>query len=159
MGWHSGLALWLGSVVFIALVLGCAGIGDPDRAVSATGQDQGPIPRPRLVTEIAPGQVANRPPRFLSLAPLTAREGETYHYGVDTMDPDGEEVSYRLVRAPEGAILEGHVLKWTPEHGQVGHRQRFTLKAMDEHGAVRTQSWSLIPRAEARRGGLPGQHR
>jgi hypothetical protein len=146
-------------VVFIALVLGCAGTGDPDRADPAPGQDRGEIPRPRLVTEIAPGQVANRPPRFLSLAPLTAREGETYRYGVDAMDPDGDEVSYRLVRAPEGAILEGHVLKWTPGHGQVGHRQRFTLKAMDEHGAVQTQSWSLIPRAEASHGALPGQHR
>lgn len=158
MGWHSGLAPWSGSVFFIALSLGCAGSGDPDRAVAA-GQDQGQVPRPRLVTEIAPGQVANRPPRFLSLAPLAAREGETYRYGVDAMDPDGEEVSYRLVRAPEGAVLEGHVLKWIPEHGQVGHRQRFTLKAMDEHGAVRTQSWSLIPRAEASHGAIPGQHR
>ena len=103
-----------------------------------------------MVREIDPARVVNRPPRFLSLAPRMAREGAPYRYGVSAADPDGDHVRLTLVRAPEGAALEGSLLRWQPRHSQVGRPQRFTLRAVDEHGAAREQTWSVIPRPEPR---------
>jgi hypothetical protein len=102
----------------------------------------------RLVTEIDPGRAAHRSLRFVSMAPHAAREGDPYRYDFLVDEPPGDEVAFTLVRAPEGAVLEGHLLQWTPSHAQVGHRQRFTLRAMDELGEAREQTWSVVPRAE-----------
>lgn len=133
MGCPVILAGWTGVA---ALVLGCAGADAADgRAAS-------------VITEIQPRDRLNRPPRFLSLAPQLAREGEPYRYGVAAMDPDGDEVHLTLLRAPEGAALDGRVLTWTPGHGQAGHAQRFTLRAADEHGAAGEQSWTVTPKPE-----------
>jgi hypothetical protein len=140
MGWYGILAGWTGNAVLAGLVLGCAG---------ADALDRGAPDAVQLVREIHPGR---HRPRFISLAPHLAREGEPYRYGFEALDPDGDEVRFSLVRAPEGAALEGGVLKWTPEHAQVGHRQRFTLRAADGHGGVGEQTWTVIPRAEPHHG-------
>jgi len=139
MGWYGILAGWTGNAVLAGLVLGCAG-ADGQEVQSGAAV---------LVTEIHPG---NRRPRFISLAPHLAREGEPYRYGIHALDPDGDEVRFSLLRAPEGAALEDGILKWTPEHAQVGHRQRFTLRAADGRGGVDEQTWTIIPRAEPHRG-------
>lgn len=118
--------------------------------LACLGLDSGPppeVPRRRVVTEIDQAEVVNRPPRFLSIAPRMAREGRPYNYGIAAYDPDGDEVRYRLVQAPEGAKLVGKALKWVPKPNQVGHPQQFTLRATDEHGAVRDQVWRVTPRS------------
>jgi hypothetical protein len=82
------------------------------------------------------------------MAPSHAWEGEPYTYGFAALDPDGEELRYALVRAPRGASLTGQMLEWIPRHGQAGRIQRFTLRAVDEHGAAQDQTWSIIPLGE-----------
>jgi hypothetical protein len=142
MGWHAiltgraGHALLAGLV--LGLVLGCAGVDGPDPEA--------------VVTEIHPSRVAGRHPRFISMAPWMAREGEPYRYGITATEADGEEVRLTLVRAPEGAGLDGTVLRWTPEHAQVGRPQRFTLRAVDQHGVAEDQNWTVIPWHEIREG-------
>lgn len=153
MGWFGILAGWSGNAVLAGLVLGCAGADPLDPGAPAPGRPEviqsGPAV---LVAEIRAGDLVNRRPRFISLAPQLAREGEPYRYGVSALDPDGDEVSFSLLRAPEGAILEGGVLQWTPEHAQVGRPQRFTLRAADGRGGVDEQTWTIIPRAEPHHG-------
>jgi hypothetical protein len=95
---------------------------------------------------VEPHRGANRPPRFLSVAPRLAQEGAPYQYGVAADDPDGDAVQLTLLQAPEGAALEGALLRWQPSHAQAGRRQRFTLRAVDGHGAARTQTWTVVPR-------------
>jgi hypothetical protein len=107
-----------------------------------------------VVTELPGSRKPNHPPRFLSTAPRTAREGRGYVYELAASDPDGDTVAFSLLRAPEGAVLEGEVLKWTPTLAQAGQRQRFTLRAMDEHGAESVQHWSVIPDRSRDRGVL-----
>jgi|GEM_PF-1628105 hypothetical protein len=141
MGWHGMVTSWTGNAVLAGL-LGCAGAEQPD---PGPAEPSGPAV---LVTEIHPGDPSNRPPRFISMAPQLAREGEPYRYGIFALDPDGDEVRFTLLRAPEGAALEGRVLKWIPGHAQVGRPQRFTLRAADGHGGVDEQTWTIIPRAE-----------
>lgn len=148
----------MGSAVLAAMALACTGAEgespDPGRSPARPG---GSGARPaRVVTEVAPARVINRPPRFLSVAPRIAREGSPYLYDLAASDPDGDEVAFSLLRAPDGAVLEGEVLKWTPNHTQAGRRQRFTLRAVDEHGAARLQHWSVIPGRGRERGALGG---
>jgi hypothetical protein len=149
-----------GNAALAVLALAWAGL-DGEAAVLAKvpggAQDAGgSLEQPaRVVTEIDPAR-AHRPPRFHSVAPRIAREGELYRYGFLASDPDGEELGYTLVRAPEGARLEGVMLDWTPSHTQAGRPQRFILRAVDEHGAVRDQAWSVIPRRGHPRGILAG---
>ncbi len=148
MGWHLILAGWTGNAVIAGLVLGCAGADGLDPAsAEPPARHSGAV---AVVTEIESGQMVNHRPRFISLAPRLAREGEPYRYGISVMDPDGDEVHFTLLRAPEGAGLEGGMLKWTPEHAQVGRPQRFTLRAVDERGAAEEQTWTVIPRSEPR---------
>jgi hypothetical protein len=154
---------WGANVALVALGLGCMA-GEPKGPDPETGQPPAAVPAQRrtpanVVTEIEPARIANHRPRFISMAPVTAREGEPYYYGFAALDPDGEELRYVLVRAPEGAAVVGDLLEWTPRHSQTGHPQRFTLRAVDERGAARDQTWSVLPQSETdprhHRGGHP----
>jgi hypothetical protein len=133
---------WGGHALLAGLALGCAGPDDPAAAAPSAAPAS-------VVTEIHPDDRSGRRPRFISLAPPAALEGEPYRYRVSALD-DGEEVHLSLLRAPEGAALEGAILKWTPEPAQAGRPQRFTLRAADGHGAEE-QEWTVIPGAGPRR--------
>ena len=146
----SNLGRWAGNAVLASLALGCGGADGesvpgevPAAQVTEPGSGQARV----LVQEIVPADVARRPPRFVSLAPRGAWEGDPYRYGIIVDDPATEEVTLTLVRAPEGAALEGHLLTWTPTRAQTGHRQRFSLRAVDPEGAAMVQDWTLVPRA------------
>jgi hypothetical protein len=143
---------WAGGAALAGMALACAGLEaqvPADRAPRAPAAQGGGGAADGLVQEIEPGQVMRRPPKFITVAPATAREGELYRYGFAALDPDGEALSFTLVRAPEGAELEGRLLKWVPGKGQTGRRERFVLRAVDEHGAARVQAWTVIPAREA----------
>jgi hypothetical protein len=155
---HLRTATWMGNAAFAALALACTGAHgeNPAHGMAPARQGDAGTKPARVITEVAPARAANRPPRFLTTAPRSAREGSAYLYDLAASDPDGDEVAFSLLRAPEGAVLEGDVLKWTPSHAQAGHRQRFTLRAVDEHGAARLQHWSVIPGRGRDRGVLRG---
>jgi hypothetical protein len=156
MGWPTFRTAGTGSLVLFAAVLGWAaeggGTGESPlqlRPARAGETASGPAPRVRpaaVVTPVEPHRVANRPPRFRSVAPRMAQEGVPYQYGVAADDPDGDAVKLTLLRAPEGAALDGTLLRWQPSHAQAGRRQRFTLRAVDGHGAGRIQTWTVVPR-------------
>jgi len=150
MGWPIIMTGWTGHALITGLVLGCAGADGPDPAGAAAPAAR-PEPRPVpavVITEIPPEGLALRRPRFISLAPRLAREGEPYRYGVAAIEGEGDEVHFTLLRAPEGAALDGSVLRWTPEHAQAGRPQRFTLRAVDERGVAEDQTWTVTPRPE-----------
>ena len=146
MGWQ-GIIIGLGSLAVLGV--GCAG------AMPGSGGSPGPVrtkaSRALVITEIAQAEVVNRPPSFLSLAPLEAQEGSPYTYDLKVLDPDGDAVRFTLVEAPEGVTLEGRHLTWVPRPAQVGRRQTFTLRAVDERGAVRDQIWQVVPRGRSLR--------
>lgn len=136
MGWQSSWAARTAGAQTLVLAT-LAWAGGPDRV---------PPARAQLVTEIEPARVVRPRPRFTTLAPVLAREGQTYRYAANVLDPDREEVAFTLVRAPEGAALEGRELVWVPTHAQAHGRQRFTLRAVDERGEAREQSWAVLAR-------------
>jgi len=142
MGWQSIWAVRTAGAQTLVLAT-LAWAGGPDLGTGAPGRAQ-------LVTEIAPARVVRPRPRFTTLAPVLAREGQAYRYAVSVQDPDREEVVFTLVRAPEGAALEGRVLVWVPTHAQAHGRQRFTLRAVDGRGEAREQSWAVLARSGPR---------
>ena len=133
--------IWTGSGSALLLLLTCACCQDPEGSAEHV-----PAGRGLVVTEIDQADLVNQPPKFVSMAPLTARGGQPYAYGARVLDPDGDEVRYRLVEAPAGAALEGSAVKWVPRLDQVGKAQRFTLRAVDEYGGAEDQAWEVIPR-------------
>jgi hypothetical protein len=148
MGRRVGMARWVGNTALAALALGCGPAGaEVAEPASAATADRPPRQPARLVTQIDPDRAAHRSLRFVSLAPHLAREGDPYQYECFVDEPLGDEVTVTLVRAPEGAELDGDLLTWTPSHAQARHRQRFTLRAVDRYGEALEQSWYVVPHA------------
>jgi hypothetical protein len=140
--------IFMGRAPALALVLAALpgwGLDAREPAPADANQVQ-PSGAKALVTEIPPERVLRRRPRFLSVAPRQAREGETYQYGFAAVDPEGEALRYVLVRAPKGAQLDRQMLRWTPGRSRVGQRERFVLRAVDEDGRSVTQAWTVLTR-------------
>src|SRR3990172_1771993 len=73
----------------------------------------------------------NDPPIFLSEPMLRAVIQSVYSYNVVVADPDeGDVPELELGAVPEGAVLVGQTLTWTPTIGQQG-AQSFTLRLHD----------------------------
>jgi hypothetical protein len=62
----------------------------------------------------------NRPPLFVTPAETRAKENNSYSYKVKTDDPDGGELALTLAKGPEGMVLEGNKLLFTPSFTQAG---------------------------------------
>ncbi len=93
---------------------------------------------------------ANRPPQFLSTAPVTATVGQIYTYVVRANDPDGDLLSYTLALEPAGATFDPATttLSWTPSPDQ-GGRQSFFLRAEDDQGGQASQPFVVAVAASA----------
>lgn len=71
--------------------------------------------------------------------------GNVYVYDVDAVDPDGDEVSYRLIEAPEGATIDETtgLIRWATQTEQVG-RHPVVIEVEDEFGASIRQQYDLV---------------
>ncbi|WP_341502516.1 putative Ig domain-containing protein [Gallaecimonas sp. GXIMD4217] len=115
---------------------------------------------------IAVNQAAgdNQAPQILSAAPSPALVGEEYRYQLVATDRDGDELSYSLVRGPQGAQFSaGGLLSWTAGAEQLGEHditlqvsdgqalvsQSFVLTVIDGTGANRLPSIHSQPGLEA----------
>ncbi|MEM7165061.1 MAG: putative Ig domain-containing protein [Planctomycetota bacterium] len=80
-----------------------------------------------LVTDI------NQQPTFTSTPPLTAVELQPFVYDLDAIDVDGDALTYELVVAPLGAMVNPTtgVINWTPTATQTG-MQSFSARVTDD---------------------------
>lgn len=63
----------------------------------------------------------NRPPVF-NLASISVKEGETITIPLKAKDPDKNNITYSIVKAPTGAkLINGSVLEYTPIYEAVSH--------------------------------------
>lgn len=86
-------------------------------------------------------QRANRKPLFAEEpAPQHSRY---YRHQVQTRDPDGDRVSYRLVNAPENMNISPYgEITWLPKREQLGE-YTITIKADDGRGGIAQQVLKL----------------
>ena len=86
----------------------------------------------------------NRPPVFTSVPVVSAAIGQPYQYDADAHDADGDELSYSLVNAPAGMVIDrftGNV-RWTPSVVQAGQT---TIRVVvdDDRGGTATQEYTI----------------
>ena len=84
----------------------------------------------------------NEPPQIVSNPLLNATAGQPYVYDLRATDPDGDDVTWRLVSGPVGVSLDRATgaLRWTPTLDQLGSNT-ITVEAADTVQATATQTW------------------
>ncbi|MDA8793549.1 Ig-like domain-containing protein [Bacteriovoracaceae bacterium] len=89
----------------------------------------------------------NVPPRFVIPEPQNVKEGEELTVVFQAFDPDGDTLSFTAVSLPEGAILDGNQLKWTPTYSQ-GQLNKSNLPAKEYTAEVKVSDGEDIAEAE-----------
>uniref|UniRef100_UPI0010F554AE transglutaminase-like domain-containing protein n=1 Tax=Chitinivorax sp. B TaxID=2502235 RepID=UPI0010F554AE len=95
---------------------------------------------PIVVLAGAEAGAGNLPPQITSAPTVIGRVGERYQYQVQAFDPDGNQITYRLLEAPAGMIMDaGGLIRWQPglqgaanvalvaEDGRGSSEQRFSI--------------------------------
>ena len=92
--------------------------------------------------------VGNTPPQIVSDPVFTARVGEEYVYDVDATDADGDTLSFRFMKAPDGMSIDSQsgLISWTPAEDQIG-TQFVTVIADDGRNGIGGQFYTLTVRA------------
>ncbi len=89
-----------------------------------------------------PVTVPNGPPRFTSLPSLSFK-AKLYRYQAQAVDPDGDELTYRLETGPDGmTVSEDGLVLWTIGIMGVGTHE-IELVATDPEGAEAYQKYEL----------------
>ena len=79
----------------------------------------------------------NAPPAIASTAPeKIGLNQDVYRYQVAALDPDGDTLTYRLIEAPLGALLDRETgeLVWLPDGIVAGETYRFAIEVTDGKG-------------------------
>ncbi len=89
----------------------------------------------------------NRAPTLSGNPPTSVGKGNTYTFTVDTDDPDGDNVSLKLLEKPSGMQVSGKTITWNVDwlsNFRVGD-QDYTVKVegKDSHGAADTMIWTV----------------
>jgi RHS repeat-associated protein len=98
-------------------------------------------------------------------APIISSEPETtigltqgvYTYHIESLDIDGDKVSYRLVDSPPGSLIDSEAGKviWLPESKlTVGDKFQFTIEVNDNRGGTAQQSFTVTVEDNAVRKGF-----
>jgi len=90
----------------------------------------------------------NHPPFITSIPIKKATVGYQYIYRVIATDPDGDNLTYSLLKAPEGMTitLSTGEITWTPDEAQVGEKQ-VIISVSDGYLSI-TQEFVLVVSAE-----------
>ncbi len=88
--------------------------------------------------------LGNRPPQIVSSPPALGASGQAYVYMVQAVDPDGDSLTYDLLRGPADMVLaaDSGRLSWTPTidlRGPVA----VVVEVRDEAGAADVQAFEL----------------
>jgi hypothetical protein len=62
----------------------------------------------------------NRPP-VLDVGKVRVSENETLYLELKGKDPENNLISYSIVEGPDGAVIQGNVLTWTPPYNTIVH--------------------------------------
>ena len=71
---------------------------------------------------------------------------EVYRYQLQSLDPDGDPLKYRLVEAPSGVLIDnnmGELLWLLNESAAAGETYDFTVEVGDGRGGIDTQSFQV----------------
>jgi RHS repeat-associated protein/uncharacterized repeat protein (TIGR01451 family) len=91
----------------------------------------------------------NRPPQITSTPVVTGVAGTPYRYDVNATDPDADTLSYRLVEAPAGMLIDASsgLITWTPNDDQLAAAD-VVVQVSDSHGASADQLFRIVVNAD-----------
>ncbi len=97
---------------------------------------------------IAVDAIPNTPPSIDSTPVTTVTEGSAYSYDVNASDADGDSLSYSLVTAPSGMLINNitGLVSWTPTTAQIGAHP-VSIEVDDGNGGTASQSFTLTVEA------------
>jgi len=74
----------------------------------------------------------NNAPIIESLPSTTVKEGDTYTYSVEAIDPNNDTLSFLLITSPEGMTIDPStgVITWIPTASQIGEHE-VTIEVSD----------------------------
>jgi len=103
-----------------------------DHRVRIAVSDDGTPPATTDATGLVRILEGNNPPTFEPIGTVYAREGVVLLYDIVAVDADGDDITFELVNAPDGAELDpvSGRLTWLPSDGQAGEHG-FTVRAVD----------------------------
>lgn len=92
-------------------------------------------------------ETGNHAPDILSEPGQYGAVGDLYSYDVVAVDSDGDELTYSLESAPQGAAIDARTgaLRWTPTANQVG-MTNFVVVVSDSHGLSAKQEYNFLVR-------------
>ncbi|MCV2885510.1 putative Ig domain-containing protein [Aestuariibacter sp. AA17] len=81
----------------------------------------------------------NDAPEIVTIEPQQIEATQTLSLHIEATDEDGDSLTYKLINAPQGAVIEDNTGKfsWTPEVSQQGHYQ-ITIAVSDEQTTTTT---------------------
>jgi predicted small lipoprotein YifL len=90
-------------------------------------------------------QVVNGPPVLKNQPPATVPPSRLFSYTIAAEDPDGDPLTYELVKGPEGMSLAGATITWKITDGQIGVPAGIVIRISDDDGASTVMTMNLNP--------------
>lgn len=91
-------------------------------------------------------QVVNAPPVVKSQAPTTIPPSRVLTHAIVAEDPDGDPLTYTLVKGPEGMSLSGATLTWKVSDRDLDRSAEIIIGISDNDGASTVLTMTLNPR-------------
>lgn len=83
----------------------------------------------------------NRKPQITSVPMQKAVENSIYRYEITAFDADSTPLSYQLLQAPKGMLVEDQALVWQPDFEQAGQHQ--VVFQVSDGEAIAKQSFTI----------------
>ena len=86
-------------------------------------------------------QQSNRAPVFDKIPKIKSIEGDNIAILLNAVDPDGDEITYSMDNAPEGSLIKGNALLWTPPYDLANKKEtkKFDIVFVASDGKTETR--------------------
>jgi Bacterial Ig domain len=91
-------------------------------------------------------EVVNAPPVVTSPPPTTVPPDRQLRHTIVAEDPDGDPLTYTLVKGPPGMTLSGSTIEWLVEDAYIGTPVEAVVEISDGHGGKTLATLSMTAR-------------
>jgi hypothetical protein len=91
-------------------------------------------------------QVVNAPPVLKSSSPTTVPPSRVLTHVIVAEDPDGDPMTYHLIKGPEGMAMAGSTLTWKVSDRDLDRTAEVVIRISDDDGASTVLTMVLAPR-------------
>ncbi|RMD61511.1 hypothetical protein D6833_08130, partial [Candidatus Parcubacteria bacterium] len=91
----------------------------------------------------------NRPPVFPAVPNVTVKENTTKKITFGATDPDGDKLTYSMVKGPKWCVITGSTMTISPPAGAAG-KYTVTVKVADKFGGSATRTFTVtVPKTQS----------